>query len=1487
MEFHPSVFLQKPTIEEVNNLTKVKLVALCDHLKVEIKRSWKKQEVKNVLISYLVDEGTLDKSDIQYVTTSDTGPSELQLRIREIELRKLEMELQIKHLEVSNQDRQKSPPVFDVSRHIRLVPSFSERDVDEFFVHFEKIAASLKWPKEYWVMLIQSVLNGKAREVYTHLSIEDSSNYDILKASILKMYELVPEAYRQKFRSFKKPPELSYMEFAPKKAHLFEKWCASKNVNDFNSLRELVMIEEFKRCVPPDLKLFLEERDLGSLDQIAKLSDDYVITHKWANKTQSTTKKVSGQITSQVTPPSPKGRDMPFPRTDNKPSSPQNDGPFCNYCKQSGHLLSTCIRLKRKQEKAGGVPTGFVSKIPGTETEPDGIMQLFKPFLSNGSVALVGGDVSASIRVLRDTGGGQSMILSSVLPFSSKSSTGQSVLVKGIEGIISPAELHVVDLKTDITHGRVTVAVRDMLPFENVDFLLGNDLAGDKVFREPIVSPIPCSEKTMDVEEKHPYLFPSCAVTRSMSKKQTDVTHDSNDFVGLSNTFFTQIDDNVKMVETSEMADKTHQDSDETEKLSKAQKSDSEIGHLFANVVSESEIDTYPVCYYIINGILMRKWRPPTVPAGDIWAVHHQIVVPKPYRKQILQLAHDVPLAGHLGVRKTYDKILSHFYWPRLKTSVSNYCKSCHTCQMAGKPNQIIPKAKLQPIPVLHEPFSHILIDCVGPLPKTRSGNQYMLTIMCTATRFPEAIPIRNIKAKTILKELTKFFTTFGLAKTVQSDQGSNFMSGVFQQVMQQLNISQIKSSAYHPESQGALERFHQTLKSMIKKYCLESEKDWDDGIPLLLFAARDSVQESLGFSPFDLVFGHPVRGPLKLLKEKFLSADKCLNLLKYVTDFRHKLLRATELAKESLKSVQDKMKAHYDKKAIHRSFEPGEKVLVFLPVVGSQLQARYHGPYIISRKVSDLNYVVETPDRRKSCQFCHVNMMKKYFTRSDESHPVGMSVSEGYDQTMELDIVNDEISMSFEDNAYLLNNIDVKLNHLDDQQAAELKSLLLKYKHLFAEVPSQTKKIYHDVDVGKASSVRQHPYRLNPEKSEFLRKEVQYLLEHDFIEPSDSDWCSPVVLVKKANGSYRMCSDYRKLNSVTKSDSFPIPRIDDCIDKIGNAKYISKFDLLKGFWQIPLTDRAKRLSAFVTPEGLYQYKVMPFGMKNSPATFQRLINSTINGIKDCEAYIDDIVCHSETWQEHLSTIEELFIRLGDAELTVNLTKCEFVQACVTFLGHKVGFGTVRPIDLKVQAISEFPVPQNKKDVMRFLGVVGYYRRFCQNFSIIANPMTNLLCKKNSFRWDGDCQKAFDKLKAILYNSPVLIAPNFNIPFKLYVDASDIGAGGVLMQEDDSSIDHPVAFFSKKFNKHQKNYSTIEKECLALILSIQHFECYLNSADHISVFSDHNPLTFLHKMKNNNQRLMRWCIALQPYDVIVKHIRGKDNLIADSLSRFT
>ena len=182
---------------------------------------------------------------------------------------------------------------------------------------------------------------------------------------------------------------------------------------------------------------------------------------------------------------------------------------------------------------------------------------------------------------------------------------------------------------------------------------------------------------------------------------------------------------------------------------------------------------------------------------------------------------------------------------------------------MVGTPNQTLPKA-LYSIPVFREPFSRVIIDCVGSLPKTKSGNQYLLTVMCASTRFPEVIPLRNISAKTNNKALIKFFTFVGLLKSFQADQSSNFMSGLFQQVMDELGIKQYRSSAYHSESQGALERFHQTLKNMIRSYCFDTNRDWDEGIHLLLFAVRESVQESLGFSPFELVLGHSVRDPLK-----------------------------------------------------------------------------------------------------------------------------------------------------------------------------------------------------------------------------------------------------------------------------------------------------------------------------------------------------------------------------------------------------------------------------------------------------------------------------------------------------------------------------------------------------------------------------------------------------------------------------------------------
>ena len=861
----------------------------------------------------------------------------------------------MKEFELEGKSKLKPLPLdsgksFDVTKHIRLVPPFHEKEVDKYFLHFEKVAENLKWPREHWTLLLQSVVKGKAREIYTQLSLEQSSDYDKVKELILKAYELVPEAYRQKFRDCRKKPNQTHVEFARTKEQLFDRWCSSKKVgSDHEKLRQLILVEEFKWCINSDVRAFLNEKEVENLDVAARLADDYSLTHKtfFVNKPfprkpfnpqlkftpQSRpfipqSKPYSPQSGPKSNPSNPSDNSShsftPKPRFsgENKGQSPLSQ-PICNYCKQSGHIISEYIALKRKREKErqeSPKPTGLTSlrlkpqssiqdenPILAKTSETDAVMEIYEPFLSDGSMSL-NSDFAQStpIKILRDTGASQSLILADTLPFSGKTSSGTSVLIQGVECGFINVPLHNIYLSSDLVTGLVAVGIRPSLPFKGVHLLLGNDLAGDKVVVDPLLTSTPCVDQPPDpIEQEIPDLYPSCAVTRAMAKcanknhgmqdinlADTLIGQSFNDEI--SNSLSPSQSDIQTDFDTSrsntDLSPSISNDQLSRSQLCKEQHSDPEISLLFERTLDDNEMLQVPVCYYVKNDILMRKWRPPDVSADDEWTVNHQIVVPRASRPEILNLAHETPMSGHLGVNKTYHKILYHFFWPGLKSDVSQHCESCHTCQMVGKPNQTIPKASLQPIPAFDEPFSRTIIDCVGPLPKTKSGCQYLLTVMCASTRFPEAIPLRNIKTKTIVKALVKFFTFVGLPRSVQSDQGSNFMSGISQQVMHELGIKQYKSLAYHPESQGALERFHQTLKNMIRSYCFDTEKDWDEGIQLLLFAVRESVQESLGFSPFELVFGHTVRGPLKLLKEKFLSDDdSSLNLLQYVSDFKNR----------------------------------------------------------------------------------------------------------------------------------------------------------------------------------------------------------------------------------------------------------------------------------------------------------------------------------------------------------------------------------------------------------------------------------------------------------------------------------------------------------------------------------------------------------------------------------------------------------------------
>ena len=1543
--------------------------------------------------------------DAQLAQARDLRLAELKetRELRELELKAeadkeaaaREHELKMAGLGIHNPKDKSS--AFDPARNIRLVPPFQEKEVDKYFAHFEKVADSLNWPKESWVLLLQSVLVGKAQEIYGSLSVEQSSNYEHVKEAILKAYELVPEAYRQKFRNYLKYDSKTHVEFAREKENLFNRWCHSKEIGqDFKKLKQMVLLEEFKDKVRPDIRSHLDEQKVEELEKAAVMADDYALTHKMSSKSGNHQQKRyhgSGNrenISRNMDDKKRQGKSIENVGLVSKvdPLKPIS----CGHCGKPGHIITNCWKLggktpcehcgrfnhksedcriaKNKLQKEVK-PTGltslkglrvspfnesenlkgvkvkplidrnnFVEKNKGIKVNPlhndksciedeispnteSDYMENYKPFISEGVVSLVEDENSSQkVKILRDTGATQSLMLDSVLPLTENSFTGANVLISGVEMGVLEVPLHEVNIKSSLINGNIVIGMRPSLPVEGISLILGNDLAGERVMVDPRVVEKPRDdENTERLAEKFPGIFPASVLTRSMKAKKEIIKEQGKEEIGLSGTFLENID--VKFEERNkEKADKAlmrnesrnvkenipeKQESESKSVISRQnliveQSKDKELLDLFKIALTPAEAEKVSVGYLIKDDILMRKWSPTACDNGKGETVY-QIVVPTLHRREVLELAHDLPVSGHLGVRKTYNRVLQHFFWPGLKRDVAKWCKECHTCQLGGKPNQNIPQAPLHPIPAFDEPFSRIIIDCVGPLPKTKSQNEYLLTIMCSSTRFPEAIPLRSIKTNTILKALIKFFTLFGLPKSIQSDQGTNFMAHAFQQVMNQLGIKQYKSSAYHPESQGALERFHQTLKTMIKMYCIENSKDWDEGVHLLLFAVRESVQESLGFSPFELVFGHAVRGPLLLLKEKWLDEDpEKISVLKYVATFKDRLFRAGQIAKRNLQESQSKMKVWYDRKAKSRCFEPGDRVLVLFPVVGNPLQAKYSGPYKVVKKISDTNYLVKTPDRRKETQVCHINMLKAYHEKpkpelvtlnnrlglESPTHSkdcVGQVAEKEEDTESEVRLGNDQQPIKLQ-NSQILNDLGTKLSHLPLVQRKELAEVITQYREVFPDVPSKTNLIEHDVDVGDSAPIKQHPYRVSPMKKELLDKEVQYMLKNDIIEESQSNWSSPCILVPKHDGGFRFCTDFRKVNDKTKSDTFPIPRIADCIDQIGNAKFVSTFDMLKGYWQVPLTQRAREISAFVTPSGLYQYKVMPFGMKNAPATFQRMVNKLVRDIDGCEGYIDDVVIFSDNWSDHIRQIERFLQIMREAKLTINLMKSQFGKATVKYLGHIVGQGQVRPLDAKIQTIVKYPIPTSRKELARFLGMAGYYRNFCLNFSDIAAPLTNLLSKKVKFVWTHDCQLAFDKVKLLLQKSPVLKSPDYEKPFKLIIDSSDVGTGSVLVQEASDGLDHPVSYFSKKFLKYQKNYSVVEKETLGLVLALEHFDVYLGSTPFkIKVYTDHNPLTFLKTMKNKNQRLVRWSLALQEYNLEIQHIPGSENVVADALSR--
>ena len=853
-------------------------------------------------------------------------------------------------------------------------------------------------------------------------------------------------------------------------------------------------------------------------------------------------------------------------------------------------------------------------------------------------------------------------------------------------------------------------------------------------------------------------------------------------------------------------------------------------------------------------------------------AAIEQLVLPQSCRQTVLEVAHQIPLAGHLGKNKTADRVRQRFYWPTLFKDVEYLCKSCAECQKCSTRRG--PRAPMVPLPIVQEPFKRIAMDVVGPLPRSRSGNRFILVICDYATRYPEAFALKSVDAEHVAEALVTLFSRVGMADEILTDQGTNFTSKLLAELYRLLHVKALRTSPYHPQTDGLVERFNRTLKSMLRKTTAEDGKDWDKALPYVLFAYREVPQSTTGFSPFELLYGRAVRGPLDILREAWVANERSdESVISHILAVREKLANAAELVNDNSTRAKARQKQWYDRNARSREFQPDDQVLVLLPTSTSKFLAQWRGPYRVIRRIGQVDYEVDMGDHRKRLRVFHVNMLKKWHVPAVASY----FGDQGADEADDVVLWKDDA----EETQPVINE------ELTPRQKQELQRLLHEYTSTLQDAPGQMMLAEHRIDVGQSRPVRLPPYRLPHAYRDMVKEDLRDMEESGVIEPSSSEWASPVVLVKKKDGTMRFCVDYRRLNIVARYDAYPMPRVDELIDRLGSARFISMLDLSRGYWQVPVAEESRPMTAFVTPYGLYQFRMMPFGLSGAPATFQRLMDTVLRGLEPfCAAYIDDIVVYSDTWEDHLRHLQTVFLSLQEAGLTAKPRKCQFAMFRCSYLGHVVGSGEVRPEQGKVQAVEAFYVPQTKKEVRTFLGLTGYYRHFVPDYATVAAPLTDLTRKSAPSRiaWTPTCNTAFTTLKKALCSSPILGSPNFARSFTLQTDASDRGVGAVLSQVNEAGEEYPVAFYSRKLLPREERYSTVEKECLAIKAACWAFRVYLLGRP-FKVQTDHRALEWLDRIKDNNARLTRWSLALQPFAYTVEYHAGKANANADALSR--
>ena len=1390
----------------------------------------------------------------------------------EIELRKL----QITENQITNQESVIRVP--DYSKSPKL-PTFSDgKDkIDSYLERFERFATISNWEANSWATKLSALLTGTALDVYTRLPRDDANDYEELKKALLRRYNLTEEGYRLKFRDCKPEEGETPSQFVDRLLSYIEKWIElSGNEKEYESLRDLIVKEQFVNACPKDLAAYLREQETQNLLDIAKTAERYLSAHD--------------QTLAARRPPRQnhnieQRRQFQAPTNNN---NGQRTETKCFICNRLGHKAAQCrsgqIQNRSNRQESWNrqqnpnynnqskqSPQYKVASVVPYEDKnielrnekfesDQATLQEIRSLMKEGQVELKNGksiklfDEAAvskrasesqrtmpvlrgwvenkEVNVLRDTGCSGVIVKKSLVP--PEKFTGDVSLVLLADSSVSRVPMAKIEIKTPFYSGEVEAMCMSTPVY---DLLVGN-IEGVRAAENPMIN--------YEQEE-------CAAVTRAQAKKEGP--------------------------KPLKVAESVNASIVNREKLIELQKADESLSQMKSKKKNEGKGES-EVSFEEKAGVMYRIFKKPDVNQGK---PIRQVLVPESLRKYVMEVAHDSIMGGHLGIRKTIDRIQATFYWPGIMGDVTRFCRSCDICQKTV-PKGKIPKAPLQSMPIIDSPFKRVAIDLVGPIsPPSEEGHRYVLTLIDYATRYPEAIPLKKIDTETVAEALVDMFSRLGIPEEILSDLGTQFVSDCMEEVNRLLSIKHLTTTPFHPACNGLVEKFNGVMKSMLKKLCKEQPRQWNRFINALLFAYREVPQESTGFSPFELLYGRTVRGPMHILKQLWTNETETTevkNSYQYVFELREKLEETLKIAREGIEKSQKRAKHYYDKKAKSRKFKPSDKVLILLPTDHNKLLMQWKGPFEVESVVGLNDYKVKVGSKLKTY---HANLLKLYVEREqgNNQEPICQEtvalVEETFSDEHLLDLGEISHKETIEDIEYG--------KELENEQKSDIQSLVKEFKHLFDPKPGNTDIVEHSIKLTSDVPVHCKPYKIPYQTREELKKDIQEMIDLKVIRESDSPYASPTVIVKKPDGTNRVCIDYRRLNKLTVFDPEPMPTAEELFQKLSGDRYFSKVDLSKGYWQIKIPEEDIPKTGFVTPDGHWEFLRMPFGMVNSGATLKKGLKRILGGMKNVEYYWDDILVHTKDWNEHLTTLRELLHRLSEANLTIRPSKCIFGSNNVDFIGHQLKNGLKGLRESNVEKIKAAPRPTTKKQVRSFLGLANYYRDFIPNFAAITAPLTELTRKgkPNNVVWKDPQERAYKTVKELLSKDPVLHLPDPSKTFTLRTDASDEGIGAVLMQEYDGKL-FPVSYASKKLSPAEKNYSTIEKECLAVVWSIKKFELYLQGVNFV-LQTDHQPLVYLDKAKFINSRIMRWAMFLQNFSIKIESIKGLNNVGADFLSR--